>query len=463
MYFIDLFAGLGGFHVALAALGHTCVFASEIDDELRELYKRNFPDVASHTHGDIRSAKGLIPRHDVLCAGFPCQPFSKSGGQEGFRDRIRGTLFEDIVDVLDRHAPQFVLLENVGNFERHDGGRTWAVVRESLEGLGYCVRGTTHKATGGQGLLSPHHLGYPHSRGRFFIVGSRTPLEDDPFPSRRTAEETHLADIIQPDCELGEGDRDETRLTHQQNACIEHWNVFLAAIPPEVPLPSFPIWGDELTAKYPFMAKAPPACTTEELRRMLGLNGTGPYEREAVLRLLPAYAAQRGNAFPPWKQRFILQNRVWFRKVARHLPDGWHKGLAKFPPSLRKLEWNCKGEARDLWQHVLQFRPSGLRAKRMTSAPALVAMTCSQVPIIGPQKRFITRTEAKRLQHLPDEHLLPSAREAAFRALGNAVHVEVVKAIASALLDSQTPPPTSETATRTGQEVTQKELAQAWL
>ena len=110
--------------------------------------------------------------------------------------------------------------------------------------------------------------------------------------------------------------------------------------------------------------------------------------------------------------------------------------MRSFAPSLRKLEWNCQGEERDLWKCVLQFRPSGLRAKRYTSCPALIAMTTTQVPILGPKRRFITRVEGLRLQGFPDRHALPKARERAFQALGNAVHVGVVRAIARRLMAS---------------------------
>src|ERR1043166_2128961 len=118
--FVDLFAGMGGFHLALRALGHECVFVSEIDSELAELYKKNFPKAKQTVTGDIRNSKGSVPSHDILCAGFPCQPFSKSGSQNGRRDRTRGTLFQEILDVLSKHLPEYVILENVGNFERHN-------------------------------------------------------------------------------------------------------------------------------------------------------------------------------------------------------------------------------------------------------------------------------------------------------------------------------------------------------
>ena len=131
MRFVDLFAGLGGFRVALEHLGHECVFACEIDPQLQELYGLNFPD-GPGVHGDIRASKEYIPPHDVLCAGFPCQPFSKSGTQAGLNDETSGTLFHEILDILRRHRPSYVILENVGNFERHDeGGSGVALVDRS--------------------------------------------------------------------------------------------------------------------------------------------------------------------------------------------------------------------------------------------------------------------------------------------------------------------------------------------
>ena len=110
------------------------------------------------------------------------------------------------------------------------------------------------------------------------------------------------------------------------------------------------------------------------------------------------------------------------------------KASSDFPPSMRKLEWNCKGEERELWQHVLQFRPSGLRVKRYSASPSLVAMTSTQIPILGPERRFLTRVEGLRLQNFPDNHKLPKSPTKAFKALGNAVHVGVALAIAKKVL-----------------------------
>jgi len=434
MRFVDLFAGLGGFHLALSQLGHRCVFASELDAELRALYAANFKGSRQIIHGDICKAKTLVPKHDILCAGFPCQPFSKSGFQDGLNDKTRGTLFHEIVHILKKRRPAYVLLENVGNFERHDDGRTWEIVREALEKLKYNVRGTQHKATGGHGLISPHHFGFPHTRERFYIVASLDHLAADPFPKPAGRTSASLRQVVQDNAELSDDDQIETALTHRQRECIEHWNELLGALPDRIDLPSFPIWGDEIHARYPFVTKTPHECTIDKLLGYARRNGAWRRKPKAdVLGLFPSYA-RGSDHFPLWKIRFIRQNREWFQDIARYFPTGWVRALRSFPSSLRKLEWNCQGEPRDLWKHVLQFRPSGLRVKRYSTCPALVAMTTTQVPILGPKRRFITRTEGLRLQAFPDSHKLPAKRDDAFRALGNAVHVGVaVKVIRAAL------------------------------
>lgn len=462
--FVDLFAGMGGFHAALSSLGHECVFASELDEELRTLYLRNFPSMKDRVFGDIRASKDKIPEHDILCAGFPCQPFSKSGAQLGTKDETRGTLFHEVLDVLEARRPRFVLLENVGNFGRHDGGRTWRVVQSRLSALGYEVAGTEHltpvpsrdwRDTGGKlpsgaiasnarkqerktgpGLISPHHFGHPHHRERFFIVATLGKLPTPPFPNVSRNSQTSLATIEQSDCELSERDRYETRLGEQYVDCIEHWNRFVGALPTDLEIPSFPLWGDELAAKYPFENTTPWASAPAAL----GICFDPPFpkfsRKEKMLELLPNYAREEVKKFRHWKVRYIRQNREWWSRVNSHLPAGWEDDLKSFPPSLRKLEWNAKGEARDLWNFVLQFRPSGLRVKRYTSSPALVAMTSTQIPILGPRRRFITRTEGLRLQGFSDSHELPASRDSAFKALGNAVHVDVVRRIVHNLLEN---------------------------
>jgi DNA (cytosine-5)-methyltransferase 1 len=435
MRFVDLFSGLGGFHIALRRLGHECVFASEIDDNLRLLYIENFPEVERTTFGDIRQCRDKVPPHDILCAGFPCQPFSKSGSQMGMDDKEQGNLFDEIVFVLDKCRPPYVILENVGNFERHDDGRTWQIVREKLEALGYNIRGTEHITSGGPGLISPQHLGFPHARERFFIIAKQGNLPENPFPPTNRKHVTNLNTIVQPSTELTAQDLLETRLTNGQRECINHWNQFLSQFPQKTSLPSFPIWGDEIDATYPFLDYTPHKAPIEELKRSLdGHISTASLSLEELLQLLPSYARTKDAKFPKWKIDFIRCNREWFLKHRECFPQEWIEKLRHFPPSFRKLEWNCQGEERNLWKHVLQFRPSGLRVKRYSSSPSLVAMTSTQIPILGPEQRFLTRVEGLRLQGFPDDHKLPKSRDKAFKALGNAVHVGVVEAITKKLL-----------------------------
>jgi DNA (cytosine-5)-methyltransferase 1 len=124
--FIDLFAGLGGFHLALERLGGECVFAAEWKENLRNLYEKNF---GLRPEGDITKVDvARIPNHDVLTAGFPCQPFSKAGEQLGFECTEQGNLFFNVQSILEAKRPRFFILENVPNLLKHDEGKTWVLI-----------------------------------------------------------------------------------------------------------------------------------------------------------------------------------------------------------------------------------------------------------------------------------------------------------------------------------------------
>lgn len=193
--FADLFAGTGGFRLALQGLGARCVFSSEWDRFARQTYEANFGEEPA---GDLRQiAAERIPHFDLLCAGFPCQPFSLAGvskknalGQaHGFRDETQGTLFFDVARLIDQKKPAAFLLENVRNLVSHDGGRTFAVILRVLEeDLGYHVR---------YSLINASAL-VPQNRVRIYIAGfkSEVAAEAFAFPEFRGTPPV-LGDILQ--------------------------------------------------------------------------------------------------------------------------------------------------------------------------------------------------------------------------------------------------------------------------
>lgn len=156
--FVDLFAGIGGFRIALEKLGGACVFTSEIDSECAKVYSTNFGEYPEGDIVDIDIKK--IPKHDVLCAGFPCQPFSISGHKKGFRDE-RGTLFFNIVDMIKVIKPKVVFLENVKYLKDHNGGSTLETILESLKVLGYNTSWN---------ILNAKDFGVAQNRERIIII-----------------------------------------------------------------------------------------------------------------------------------------------------------------------------------------------------------------------------------------------------------------------------------------------------
>lgn len=159
--FIDLFAGVGGFRMALQNLGGGCVFSSEWNNHAQTTYQINYGETPV---GDITDPtnKAQIPENfDILCGGFPCQAFSIAGNQKGFQE-TRGTLFFDIADIAEKHQPKVIFLENVKNLVSHDKGNTFEVIKNTLKNLGYAVY---YKV-----LNSMVHANVPQNRERIFIV-----------------------------------------------------------------------------------------------------------------------------------------------------------------------------------------------------------------------------------------------------------------------------------------------------
>ena len=181
--FIDLFAGIGGFHLAFHKAGAECVFASEWDEDARLTYEANFEKISpklfksNNFAGDITQIKkSSIPNFDILTGGFPCQPFSQAGHGRGFKD-VRGTLFFDIAEIIEVKKPQAFFLENVQRLHSHDNGKTFKIVERVLtKELGYSF---FHK------IVRASDHGLPQHRPRIFMIGFRDPKIEFEFPKKR--------------------------------------------------------------------------------------------------------------------------------------------------------------------------------------------------------------------------------------------------------------------------------------
>ena len=192
MKFIDLFAGIGGFRYALESFGCKCVFSSEWDKFCQQSYELNFGD---KPFGDITKIdEKEIPKFDILCAGFPCQPFSISGKQKGFED-TRGTLFFDIVRIVSYHKPKIIFLENVKNLKAHNGGATFDVISNILDSLNYNIY---HK------VLNAKDFELPQNRERITIVCIRKDIDNGNYKFPESHKNFKTISDIKEDDSIGD-------------------------------------------------------------------------------------------------------------------------------------------------------------------------------------------------------------------------------------------------------------------
>jgi DNA (cytosine-5)-methyltransferase 1 len=393
--FIDLFAGIGGFHAAMSALGGRAVYASEIDSKASDTYLKNWNlQCAGDITLEANDLEMRVPNHDVLTGGFPCQPFSKSGFQRGM-DETRGTLFWNIARIIEVQKPTFVLLENVRNLAGPRHTHEWEIIIKTLRDLGYRVSSIPF-------IISPHRIhpkfgGRPQVRERIYIgatfVGKGPLSQDEPEPLNLET----VMDGWNPqnwnlkrDLPL-EQNRPSIQKKHGLTAAetrwIDAWDDFVKTIrESEVDnsIPGFPIWADEWVK-------------TSEL-------------------VIPA-------GTPDWKANFLTKNAEFYTLHRTRL-DKWKKrwgGLSDFPPSRRKFEWQAQ-DANSVWECIMHLRPSGIRVKKATYVPALVAIT--QTTIFGPQARRLTVRELARLQAFPETFsFFDQLDSLSYKQLGNAINV----------------------------------------
>ena len=459
--FVDLFAGIGGFHAVMKAFGGECVYAVEIDPKAANVYDANWG--AHHTrgaYGDITehadADRGImeVPEHDVLCAGFPCQPFSKSGAQRGM-DEARGTLFFNIASIIKAHHPKIVLLENVRNLigPRHE--HEWDVIIRTLREEGYNVSATP--AIFSPHLLPKHLGGTPQVRERVFVTAtyapSTVPMQKDgrvdvkaegpkpvatmadPFPRDPDSESPRFV----PGAKdggwnlLDDGLLDDSHniagcdLTPTETLWIDAWDAFTQLMLERTgePLKGFPYWADswlDFPEAAAAMRRPPVPAYVSETRRYAAASTAGLRLPREVTR------PHIDRSLPEWKQSHLRRNYDAFESHWRDiLAWAWQWGVYTqlFPASRRKLEWQAQ-DTKSLWHTVMHFRPSGIRAKRPTYLPALVAIT--QTSIVGPRERRLSPRETARLQGLPDTFVFPDQpASATYRQMGNGVAIGAVQ------------------------------------
>lgn len=381
--YIDLFSGIGGFHQAMDQLGGECVFSSEIDKYAIQTYKKNYNIDASHNVLESDYEDSRIPDHDVLCAGFPCQAFSKAGKRLGFDDETKGTLFFEVERILSNHKTKYIVLENVRNLVSHDRGNTWKTIYNHLKALGYRL---TPKPI----IISPHQLGIPQLRERVVILGIYDPDNADKdldihFDKGIKKDENNIYSILED-----EPVDSKYYISEYEEKVLTAWDEFYRGINRDVL--GFPVWADY-------------------------------------------FVKEADEMMPDWKKTFIKKNNELYNENKMFI-DAWlykYDNLKEFTPTHRKFEWQAGKSIKSIWEGIIQFRPSGVRVKKPTCFPALVAIV--QIPIIGERKRRLTVREAARLQSFPDSFIPDDNDQQAYKQFGNAVNVEVIKLAAKKLFE----------------------------
>lgn len=394
--FSDLFSGIGGFHAVGEAFGWSNVYACDTDLKARQIYAKNW-GVTPNTDITIDANELVVkvPNHDVLFAGFPCQPFSKSGKQKGM-DEARGTLFWNIARIIEKRRPKILVLENVANLAGPRHRHEWEVILRTLRELGYRVSDEPL-------IISPHQIkrnygGRPQNRPRIYILATYVPprlrnkftllgnaVEMKKITLTKDEMDWNLKEDLDFKISGSNRDFDLLKLSENELYWLNIWEDLLKRFvfkSGESRLPGFPIWADVWLGNI---------------------------------------QVKRND--PIWKKDFIFKNLDFYSANKKKI-DSWLKNsnyLETLPSSRRKFEWQA-GDARSIYDCLIQLRPSGIRVKRANYSPAAVAIT--QTPILGHLKRKLSVEEISYLQGLPNWFDFGEQSDIhSYRQLGNGISV----------------------------------------
>ncbi len=395
--YIDLFCGIGGFHQGMDRVAESngfkaeCVFAADNDINAAKIYEENY-GIKCHYDLKLDETHQLIDEsigsEDLTCifGGFPCQPFSKAGNQDGFANQMKGTLYFEIEKIVHRHHPKYILLENVRNLKNHDGGHTWDVIRESLESEGYIVDDT---------ILSPNFIArIPALRERFFIIAynkEKLGISNESVERIEKKYKTIYTSIYT----WGQAERGLNKLYFDRNSPGD--------------LDEF----DERTIDM-----------WDDLLQMLRKKN-----RSVVSPMWPHYFDESLDISdePEWKQKIIKRNQEFYR-INSDVYDKWYlkhqEHFDKLCLSDKKFEWNAGDDLSSVWDGIIQFRPSGVRVKRPDFIPTLVAI--NQTPILGCEKRYLKPKEMAKIYGFKNLRFGKQNENESKKQLGNTVSVDVV-------------------------------------
>ena len=381
--FIDLFCGIGGFHQALDALEAKCILACDIDEKCRMNYELNYGVKPVKDIKDINEK--MLPDFDILCGGFPCQPFSNGGKKKTFEDK-RGLLFDEIMRIVKEKQPRFLFLENVKHILKVSEGKVLAYIEQQIDQHGYVLQ---------RFQMSPHEYGVPQQRERIYFVCVRKDIYNE-MPIQLINKDTSVltvSDILEDRNSID----NKYYLQGDILNVLEAWDEFIKHVD-----------------------------VGETLSPTILIHDA-----------FKCYTEEEFNGLAAWRKEYMIKNRRILEKYKDFIGPWYtkHKELLSKREIYGKLEWQV-GKVKEndsIFNYFMQIRQSGIRVKKEKYFPTLVAI--SQIPIYGREKRYITPRECARLQSFPDTYTIAPNDKVSYKQFGNSVNVKNVKTVIESTLN----------------------------
>jgi DNA (cytosine-5)-methyltransferase 1 len=368
--FIDLFCGIGGFHQAMNKIDENseCILACDVDKNCRNTYFKNYNIMPEKNVKDVDEK--ILGDFDILCAGFPCQPFSNGGKKKSFDD-ARGLLFNEIIRIAKHKKPKFMFLENVKHILKVSNGEVIDYIKTKINETGYNLQLIK---------MSPHLYGIPQQRERIFFVCVRNDIYNNKeIDIVNKNLNLSFIDILDDDIE------EKYKISDELNEVLEAW--------------------DELIKKFEVGERISPTFLVHDAYR--------------------DYTEEQFNSLAKWKKDYMTKNKKLLNKYPTIISE-WYQKYKKILSKREiygKLEWQVGllKENDSIFNYFIQMRQSGIRVKKAKFFPTLVAI--SQIPIYGKEKRYITPRECARLQSYPEEFELEQNDKIPYKQMGNSVNV----------------------------------------